>query len=146
MSASDAERPAYRGESLRLAGPARARLAAASDVWAISRDLADLPVEHFVGFFLDVRHRVIERRTLAIGSLTGVEVHPRDVFRAAIVAGAAAVIFVHNHPSGDPTPSRQDVELTTRLREVGEIVGIPVVDHVVIGNEGYVSLAERSWR
>jgi DNA repair protein RadC len=83
---------------------------------------------------------------LARGSLTGVEVHPRDVFRPLIRAAAAAVIFCHNHPSGDPTPSRQDVELTTRLREVGELVGISVLDHVVVGFEGYTSLAERSWR
>ena len=65
------------------------------------------------------------------------------MFRALIKAGAAAVIFCHNHPSGDPTPSRQDIELTDRLREVGELCGIPVLDHVVVGAGGYVSLAER---
>jgi DNA repair protein RadC len=68
------------------------------------------------------------------------------VFRPLIKAGAAAVIFCHNHPSGDPSPSRADVELTTRLREVGELCGIPVLDHVVVGFEGYASLSERGWR
>jgi DNA repair protein RadC len=81
----------------------------------------------------------------ARGSLTGVEVHPRDVFRVLIKAGAAAVIFCHNHPSGDPSPSMQDIELTTRLREVGDMCGITVLDHVVVGASGYASLAERGW-
>jgi DNA repair protein RadC len=83
---------------------------------------------------------------LARGSLTGVEVHPRDVFCPLIRTSAAAVIFCHNHPSGDPTPSRQDIALTMRLREVGELCGISVLDHVVVGWEGYTSLADRGWR
>jgi DNA repair protein RadC len=82
---------------------------------------------------------------LARGSLTGVEIHPRDAFRPLIKAGAAAVLFCHNHPSGNPTPSRADIELTTRLRQVGDLCGIPVLDHVVVGADGYVSLAERNW-
>jgi DNA repair protein RadC len=123
------------------------RLAGASDVWTYFRGrLAPLRVEEFWAVALDVRHRVESELCLARGSLTGVEVHPRDVFRPLIRAAAAAVIFCHNHPSGDPTPSRQDVELTTRLREVGDLCGIPVVDHVVVGWEGFVSLAERQWR
>ena len=84
--------------------------------------LSASPVEEFWAIALDVRHRVVMDTMLARGSLTGVEIHPRDVFRALIKAGAAAVIFCHNHPSGDPSPSRQDIELTTRLREVGEHV------------------------
>jgi DNA repair protein RadC len=127
--------------------PRGQRLAGASEVWTYFRArLAPLRIEEFWAVALDVRHRVQGELCLARGSLTGVEVHPRDVFRPLIRAAAAAVIFCHNHPSGDPTPSRQDVELTTRLREVGELVGIPVIDHVVVGFEGYASLAERSWR
>ena len=68
------------------------------------------------------------------------------MFRPLIRQGIAAVIFCHNHPSGDPAPSRADIELTSRLRDVGELVGIPVLDHVVVGWEGFVSLAERNWR
>jgi DNA repair protein RadC len=123
------------------------RLAAACDVWTHMRArLAGLAVEEFWMLGLDVRHRVLVDQLAARGSLTGVEVHPRDVFRVLIKAGAAAVIFSHNHPSGDPSPSRQDIELTTRLREVGEMCGITVLDHVVVGAGGYVSLAERNWR
>ena len=123
------------------------RLAGASEVWTHFRSrLAPLPVEEFWALGLDVRHRVQSEHCLARGSLTGVEIHPRDVFRPLIRHATAAVIFCHNHPSGDPEPSRADLELTTRLREVGDLVGIPVLDHVVVGWEGYASLAERNWK
>jgi DNA repair protein RadC len=127
--------------------PRGQRLAGASDVWTYFRArLAPLRIEEFWAVALDVRHRVEGEFCLARGSLTGVEVHPRDIFRPLIRVAAASVIFCHNHPSGDPSPSRQDVELTSRLREVGELVGISVLDHVVVGWEGYFSLAERNWR
>jgi DNA repair protein RadC len=127
--------------------PRGQRLAGASDVWTYFRArLAPLRVEEFWAVSLDVRHRVQSEACLARGSLTGVEVHPRDVFRPLIRNAAAAVIFCHNHPSGDPTPSRQDIELTSRLREVGDLCGIPVLDHVVVAWEGFASLAERNWR
>jgi DNA repair protein RadC len=106
-------------------------------------DLGKSDREHMVVFDLDTRHRVIERRIVAIGTMTSVEVHPREVFKPAIMNGAAAMVLSHNHPSGDPTPSREDIALTTRLREVGDLVGITVLDHVVVGAEGYVSLADR---
>jgi DNA repair protein RadC len=123
------------------------RVAGASEVWTYFRSrLAPLSVEEFWALGLDVRHRMQTEHCLARGSLTGVEIHPRDVFRPLIRQAAAAVIFVHNHPSGDPAPSRADIELTGRLREVGDLCGIPVLDHVVVGWEGYVSLAERNWR
>ena len=125
--------------------PTRRRLASASQVDQELRDIREADREHFVAFDLDVRHRIIERRTVAIGTLTGVEVHPREVFRPAIANGAAAIIVAHNHPSGDPTPSRQDVELTRRLREVGELCGIALLDHLIVGTGGYTSLQERGW-
>jgi DNA repair protein RadC len=136
------------GRRVAVARPPRGqRLASASEVWTYFRArLAPLRVEEFWAVALDVRHRVEGEFCLARGSLTGVEVHPRDVFRPLVRCAAAAVIFCHNHPSGDPMPSRQDIELTTRLREVGELVGIPVLDHVVVGWDGYASLAERNWR
>jgi DNA repair protein RadC len=122
------------------------RLAAASDVWAHYRArLALVPVEEFWVLGLDVRHRLAFEACVARGSLTGVEVHPREVYRPLIRASAASAIFCHNHPSGDPSPSRQDIELTARLREVGELCGITVLDHVIVGAEGYTSLAERGW-
>jgi DNA repair protein RadC len=123
------------------------RVAGASEVWTYFRSrLAPLPVEEFWALGLDVRHRVQSEHCLARGSLTGVEIHPRDVFRPLIRQATAAVIFCHNHPSGDPAPSRADIELTARLRAVGDLCGIPVLDHVVVGWEGYASLAERNWR
>jgi DNA repair protein RadC len=123
------------------------RLGQASDVAAhMKARLEGIGVEEFWAIGLNVRHRVLFDERLAAGSLTGVEVHPRDIFRVLIRTGAAAVIFCHNHPSGDPTPSGQDVELTKRLREVGELCGITVLDHVIVGHQGHVSLSERGWR
>jgi DNA repair protein RadC len=136
------------GRRAAAARPLRGRrLASASEVWTYFRArLAPLSVEEFWALALDVRHRVQGEHCLARGSLTGVEIHPRDVFRPLIRQATAAVIFCHNHPSGDPAPSRADVELTSRLREVGDLCGIPVLDHVIVGWEGYASLAERNWR
>jgi DNA repair protein RadC len=120
------------------------RLAAAAEVWTHYRArLAHATVEEFWVLGLDVRHRLQFEACVARGCLTGVEVHPREVFRPLIRAGAAACIVAHNHPSGDPTPSRDDLLLTARLREVGELVGIPVLDHVIVATNGYVSIAER---
>jgi DNA repair protein RadC len=122
------------------------RIGSAGDVAQyLRRKLETNQVEEFWAIALDVRHRVIAETMLSRGSLTGVEVHPRDAFRPLIAMGAAAVIFCHNHPSGDPTPSRQDLELTARLREVGEICGIAVLDHVVVAADGFVSMAENYW-
>jgi DNA repair protein RadC len=122
------------------------RLAAASEVYAHYRArFASASAEEFWVLGLDVRHRLIFETCIARGSLTGVEVHPREVYRPLIRGAAAAALFCHNHPSGDPTPSRQDLELTARLKDVGALCGITVLDHVVVAAEGYVSLAERGW-
>jgi len=80
-----------------------------------------------------------------VGSLTASLVHPREVFEPLIRDTAAGVLLIHNHPSGDPTPSPEDLEITRRLRQVGELVGIRVVDHVVVADEGYASFAEMGW-
>lgn len=139
--------PKYKAESSPPATlPHGRRLATATDVYLELDDIKAETREHFVCFMLNVRHRIIARRVIAIGSMTGVDVHPREVFRQAIIDGAAAVIFAHNHPSGDPMPSRPDIELTSRLREVGEICGIVVLDHVVVSTGGFVSLSERGWK
>jgi DNA repair protein RadC len=116
-----------------------------AELWTDTREIARTETrEHFFVYFLDVRHRLIgERWTVAIGSLTGVEVHPRELLREAIVRSAAAFICVHNHPSGDPEPSRADLELTRRIRDAGELVGITMLDHVVVATDGFVSLALR---
>jgi DNA repair protein RadC len=98
--------------------------------------------ESFVALHLDTRNRVIGVEEIAKGTLTSVEVHPREVFKGAILNNASSLIFVHNHPSGDPSPSRQDIELTSRLIDVGRLVGIPVRDHVVVGDECHSLRAE----
>jgi len=96
--------------------------------------------EHFLALLLDTRNRLIKTAEISIGSLDTSVVHPREVFKEAISASAAAVIFVHNHPSGDPTASEDDIGLTKRLAEAGEIVGIDVLDHVIIGDKNFLSL------
>lgn len=96
--------------------------------------------EYFLAILLDTRSRLIKVAEISVGSLDASVVHPREVFKEAISASAASVIFAHNHPSGDPTPSEDDIKLTKRLAEAGEITGIDVLDHVIIGDNRYLSL------
>jgi len=98
--------------------------------------------EHFCVALLDIKNRVIGINTVSVGSLNATVVHPREVFKPAVLANAAGVILFHNHPSGDPTPSREDVELTGRMVQAGDILGICVHDHLVVTEEGYASLKE----
>jgi len=96
--------------------------------------------EHFLTLLLDTRNQLIRVAEISVGSLDTSIVHPREAFKEAISASAASVIFVHNHPSGDPEASEDDIKLTRRLAEAGEIVGIDVLDHIIIGDKGYLSL------
>lgn len=96
--------------------------------------------EHFLALLLDTRNQLIKVSEISIGSLDTSIVHPREVFKEAISASAASIIFVHNHPSGDPEASEDDIELTKRLAKAGEIVGIEVLDHIIIGDKKYLSL------
>jgi len=105
--------------------------------------LRDLRVEQFWTVLLDGKNRVMGEVMTSQGSLTASLVHPREVFSPAIKQSAGALVFVHNHPSGDPTPSVEDVEITRRLCAVAELVGIRVLDHVVVGDGSYVSFLER---
>ena len=107
--------------------------------------LRDLRYEVFKAILLDAKHIVIRDFTVSQGSLTVSIVHPREVFNLAVRESAAAIIFVHNHPSGDPRPSEEDHALTQRLMEAGEILGIRVLDHVVIGDGKYVSFADEGY-
>jgi DNA repair protein RadC len=100
------------------------------------------PVEQFGVMLLDTRHRVMRTLVLSVGSLDSTAVEARDVFRHALLASAAAVVLFHNHPSGDPEPSRDDVALTLRLAAAGELMGIAVVDHLVLGDGRFYSLKE----
>jgi len=96
--------------------------------------------EYFLALLLDTRGQLIKVSEISVGSLDTSIVHPREAFREAISASAAPVIFVHNHPSGDPEASEDDIKLTRRLAEVGEVVGIDVLDHIIIGDKKYLSL------
>jgi DNA repair protein RadC len=99
--------------------------------------------ELFYVVLLNNKNRKIREVKISEGSLTASLVHPREVYNPVIRESAAAVIFVHNHPSGDPAPSQEDIEITRRLKEVGEVMGIRVLDHVVIGLERYYSFSDR---
>lgn len=100
--------------------------------------------EAFWVLMLDVRLRMVGTHVVSTGSLTECLVHPREAFKAAILAGAHAIVLGHNHPSGDPEPSTQDIALTRRLSSAGELLGIAVLDHVIVGHARFVSLRERS--
>lgn len=115
----------------------------AEDVFrCIAPRVAGLTQEVFLSIGVDIRNRLLDVVEVARGTVLGVEVHPREVFRPLIRMAAAGGVLVHNHPSGDPTPSTEDLELTRRLREVGRVLGIPIIDHVVIGGNSFRSLAE----
>jgi DNA repair protein RadC len=105
--------------------------------------MRDLKLEQFWTVLLDGKHRVIREVMVSQGTLNSSPVHPREVFSPAMRHSAAAVVFIHNHPSGDPTPSADDLAITSRLCEVGRMVGISVVDHVVIGDGAFTSFADR---
>ncbi len=99
--------------------------------------------EHFVIILLNRKNGIIGINTVSVGDLSSSIVHPREVFKPAIVASAASIILAHNHPSGDPKPSSDDLRVTTRLKEAGDILGIEVLDHIIIGDGCYVSLKAR---
>lgn len=98
--------------------------------------------EMFIELCLDTKNQVIKEETISIGSLNSNVVHPREVFRTALTESAAHIIVTHNHPSGDPTPSREDIEITKKLTETGKIIGIDVLDHVIIGDGRHFSMKE----
>ena len=121
---------------------AMARLRSAADIYRDFACLASLDREVFIALYLDHRNHITGLHVVSIGSLAASLVHPREVFKAAILTNAAALFVMHNHPSGDPTPSREDRDITARLKRCGEELGIPLLDHIVIGSDGYRSLAE----
>ena len=109
---------------------------------AFTAVLGEEPAEVFAMLCLTIKHRVIGYHEVSRGALDATLVHPREVFKAAILANAAAIILAHNHPSGDPTPSADDAELTRRLVEGGELLGIQVLDHLIVGDGRYLSFRE----
>jgi DNA repair protein RadC len=124
------------GEKAYIRGPA--------DVYERFKGLFDGQVrERFIVFWLNTRHRVMGFEVVSEGILNNSLVHPREVFRGAIVASCASIVVAHNHPSGNTEPSREDIEVTQQLVEAGKILGIPLLDHVIHADNTYTSFAER---
>jgi DNA repair protein RadC len=119
----------------------------ADDVQRVARSIystLDADKEHFVLLSLNNKNRINGFKVISTGSLTASLVHPREVYRAALAFCAAAVVFVHNHPAGDPAPSAEDIEITKRLKQAGDILGIRVLDHIVLGDaDRYFSFSDK---
>jgi len=122
---------------------ARSRVTTSKEVFELFHFLRNEAKEHFITLHLDGKNRIVCVENVSSGSLNASIVHPREVFKSCLLSSAAAVILLHNHPSGDPTPSREDLELSGRLKEAGELLGIRILDHIIIGDGCYVSLADR---
>lgn len=105
--------------------------------------LAGADRERCVALLLDTKHRLLERTTVSVGSVDHTFMAPRELYRDALLTNAAAVVVAHNHPSGDPEPSRDDELVTRRLAAAGEVVGVELLDHLVVGGDAWVSLARR---
>jgi DNA repair protein RadC len=118
-------------------------IAQPTDTVALLAEIKDQRKEHFLCLYLNARNQVIHKEVISIGSLSASIVHPREVFQVALNHAAASVILAHNHPSGDVSPSQEDIELTRRLVAAGEIMGIEVLDHIIIGSAEILSLREK---
>ena len=110
----------------------------------IAKDLLKSDREKFICLHLNTKNQLISFEVVSTGSLTASIVHPREVYKAAILANAASVVFMHNHPSGDPEPSLDDIEVTRRLVKAGEILGINILDHIVVAQKGYFSFRQHN--
>jgi DNA repair protein RadC len=114
-------------------------LRSVADVTAQAIDIRDKKKEYLLAFFLNARHQLIAREIISIGTLTASLAHPREIFSPAIGKAAAGVILVHNHPSGNPSPSDEDIRLTRRISQAGQIMGIELLDHLIIAENGSYS-------
>jgi DNA repair protein RadC len=105
-------------------------------------DIANLRQEHFICFSLDCDQEIIQRRTVFIGTLTSVLIHPREIWAGAIADTAASIIVAHNHPSNEPRPSKQDIAMTQQLVAAGQILGVPLLDHIIVSGKRHFSFRE----
>ncbi|MEK7501403.1 MAG: DNA repair protein RadC, partial [Patescibacteria group bacterium] len=112
----------------------------AKDAYDYLQDMRNLPKEHLRGLYLNSHNRVIRDEVISIGTINSNMIHPREVFRPAIESNAAAVVLAHNHPSGEATPSEEDIEITKQLVQAGKILGISLLDHVVITKDSFASI------
>ena len=118
------------------------RITSASDVYSLLHEYSTKKQEHFLLVTLDGASKIIRQRVIHIGTLNQSLVHPREVFRPAILDNAAGIIIAHNHPSGTLEASRADIQITQRLKEVAKLVGIELLDHVIISSQGYYSFSD----
>jgi DNA repair protein RadC len=117
------------------------KIKSAEDVYKyFKEELSCKNKEHFIALFLDTKNRIIGEEVVSVGTVNSSIIHPREVFRSAIKASASSVVIVHNHPSGDSLPSKEDEEVTKMLCDAGELLGIKVLDHVIIGKDGFVGI------
>lgn len=123
-------------------GKRSALIMSPKDVWNELKDIRDNKKEHFVVFFLDVRNQEIRREIISVGTLNASLVHPREVFEPAILHNAAQILIAHNHPSGNPEPSTEDLDLTKRLKDAGSLMGIELIDHVIVTKDSHLSLKQ----
>lgn len=119
------------------------KITSSRDVYQLFQYLVHETKEHFIALHLDTKNKIVCVDQVSVGSLNASVVHPRECLKSALLSSAAAMIFIHNHPSGDATPSREDIELTKRLKEGCEIMGLRCLDHVIVCENEYVSFADR---
>ena len=134
----------YRQEVVRENAPAwvSKRFTSAKQVFEMFYDLRLEAKEHFIALHLDGKNRITCLDRVSVGSLNQSIVHPRELFKTACLSSAAAILLLHNHPTGDTTPSSEDLEITRRIKEAGDLLGIKVLDHIIIG-DSYLSFAEQ---
>lgn len=131
----------------RLASALRPETLSLNSPWQVAEFLMEemryYPKEYFKVILLNTKNQIISIEDISVGSLNSSIVHPREIFNLPVKKSAASVILIHNHPSGDPTPSREDMEVTRRLVEAGKILGISVLDHIIVGEKRYISFKEK---
>ena len=140
---SQACRASYRTSAAQPLQLLSKKISSPDDVYLISERHARERQEVLRVILLTDQHRVIRSRVVSRGTLSSFIAHPREVYRPAVLAGAAAIVLVHNHPNGDPTPSQSDIALTQQLWNAGTVLGIRLLDHVIVASSGYCSLAAK---
>jgi len=134
--------------AMQLKEPNGQRIITPNEVYELLKDLSLCAQEQFVVLTINTKNRLIDRHMIALGTVSSTLIHPREVFRPAITDSASQIIVAHNHPSGDPSPSAEDIRITRKLIEAGKVVGIEVMDHIIIGRPnknggcGWLSLRE----
>jgi len=125
-----------------ISAPKNNQIFKPQDVYEYCKNMYFLKKEHLRGLYLDVKNRILKDEIISVGTVDKTLSHPREIFKPAIEVSAVSIILVHNHPSGDPTPSREDIEFTKKIKTLADMMEIELLDHVIIGNETFVSLKD----